>query len=171
MISLYRYVFFFGVLLWMQTLNAKQPADFDFTGWQKTYKLNHDTIESEAHNAFLDIYLNDLAKEPYIKEWTLFPVGSIVYKPLYSDAHRKEFARLVVMVKMKPGYDAQHGDWWYGVYDESGKENYYQGKIRSCIACHEQGKETDYMFSKSVNKRIDRMLFNSKKSSKKRYFE
>ena len=26
----------------------------------------------------------------------------------------------------------------------------FQGKIKSCIKCHTQAKETDYMFSESV---------------------
>ncbi|MDH5465571.1 MAG: cytochrome P460 family protein [Thiovulaceae bacterium] len=160
-------VFTLFLMIGLTALVAKETPDFIFKYWKNTTKITHDTIESDAHNAFLDIYVNELAKDAYLQEKTLFPVGSIVYKPLYADPYRKQFARLVIMVKMKKGYDPKNGDWWYGVYDESGTDMYYQGRIRSCIVCHEQGKETDYMFSKSVNKRIDKMLFNSKRSWKK----
>jgi len=154
-------------LLCSTILLGKQPADFNFLGWEKKHKLNYEAFESDAHNAYLDIYVNELAKEAYIKEKSLFPVGSIIYKPLYNDPMRKIFAKLVLMVKMKPGYDTKNGDWWYGVYDKSGTEMYYQGKLKSCIRCHEAAKATDYTFSKSVNANIDRLLFNSKRSWKK----
>jgi hypothetical protein len=45
--------------------------------------------------------------------------------------------------------------WWYGVYDETGMEGSHQGKIKSCIKCHTQAKETDYMFSESVIESIN----------------
>jgi len=58
------------------------------------------------------------------------------------------------MEKMKPGYDTSNGDWWYGVYDESGMEMAYEGRIPECISCHTMAKETDYLFSRSVMKKL-----------------
>jgi len=82
------------------------------------------------------------------------PVGSIVLKPLFLDPQRSETARLTIMIKMEKGHDRENGDWWYEVYDESGKEGWYRGKIKSCIKCHTQAKETDYMFSESMGESI-----------------
>jgi hypothetical protein len=59
------------------------------------------------------------------------------------------------MVKMEEGYDSEHGDWWYGVYDESGTEMAYEGRIPECINCHAMAKETDYLFARSVMKKLD----------------
>ncbi len=138
----------FSVLVWAEE-NTFGPY-LSFPDWKQSHRLNTEVLESDAHNAFLDIYLNDLAYETYKNAEAPYQVGSIVYKPLYSDANRSECVRLVIMVKMEPGYDSEHGDWWYGVYAENGTEAWYKGRIRSCITCHEYAKEKDYMFSQSV---------------------
>jgi hypothetical protein len=143
-------------------LFSQDSSTFDFTHWKRHYKLNPTPFHSEAHEAYVDIYLNTLAKTAYIEEKSRFPRGATIYKPLFSDKDAKEFARLVIMVKMQEGYDPQHGDWWYGVYDESGRIAYYQGRIASCIECHKEAKETDYLFSSSVNAEIYRLRLHRK---------
>ena len=119
------------------------------------YAIRSYYVESGSHNAYVDIYVNKAAEAAYRERKALFPVGSEVYKPLYATPEKKEIALLVIMRKMAPGYDNEHNDWWYGVYDGSGRVGYHKGKIRSCIACHAQARETDYMFSSSVMDRIE----------------
>jgi hypothetical protein len=126
-----------------------------FPKWKKTYDLTKGIMESDAHNAYVEILLNKKAVDAYVEIKPVFPVGSEVFKPLYSDAEGKEFARLVIMVKMEEGYDSANGDWWYGVYDESGTEMAYEGRIPECISCHAMAKETDYLFARSVMKKLD----------------
>jgi len=121
-----------------------------FEDWREKIKLNLDAFESDAHNAFVDIYVNELAKEAYEKRLDLYPVGSEVFKPLYNDNNRTHLARLAIMIKMQKGYDSANGDWWYGVYDPSGTDAWHQGRIKHCIDCHAVAKETDYMFSEGV---------------------
>jgi len=137
-----------------ETPIAQKERIFTFKGWRNSYNLTPDIIESDAHNAYIEIYLNEKAKMPYIDILPKFPVGSELYKPLYSDIEGKEFARLVIMVKMYKGYDSKNGDWWYGVSDESGEELYYEGKIPECINCHMLARETDYLFARSVMKKL-----------------
>jgi len=132
---------------------------FIFPHWKNLHKLNTEALVSDSHSAWFDIYINALAKKAYIEQWSLLPVGSIVVKPLYPDQERSETAKLTIMLKMEKGYDSENGDWWYGVYDETGMEGWYQGKIKSCIKCHAQAKETDYMFSESVMESINDMTF------------
>ena len=128
---------------------------FTFPHWKNLHKLNTVALASADHNAWVDIYVNRLAKRAYVEKLSLFPVGSIVLKPIYPDPERSEIAKLTIMMKMKKGYDTEHGDWWYGVYDETGMEGWYQGKIKSCIKCHKKGRETDYMFSESTMESIN----------------
>ncbi|WP_415406094.1 cytochrome P460 family protein [Sulfurovum sp. CS9] len=128
---------------------------FTFPRWKSLHKLNTETLVSADHNAWFDIYVNTIAKKAYVEKLSLLPVGSIILKPLYPDLQRSKTAKLTIMIKMEKGYDPENGDWWYGVYDESGMEGYYQGKIKSCIKCHTQAKETDYMFSESVIESIN----------------
>jgi len=137
----------------IQESSAIQERSFE--DWENNIKLNKDIFESDAHNAYVDIYVNKLAKEPYEKRLGVFPIGSEVYKPLYSDAKKSHLARVVIMIKMQKGYDSKNGDWWYGVTDASGKELWYKGRIQHCIDCHALAKETDYMFSESVMEEIE----------------
>ena len=125
-------------------------SEFTFPWWRSMNLLNKEPIESDAHNAYIDIYVNDIAKPSYINMHKKFDEGSIIIKPLYTGAKREMLARLVIMMKMPEGYDSENGDWWYGVYDEYGVEGWYQGKIKSCITCHKMVKESDYLFTESV---------------------
>ncbi len=128
---------------------------FIFPHWKNLHKLNTVALPSADHNAWFDIYVNAIAKKAYVEKSSLLPVGSIVLKPLFPDEQRSEIAKLTIMLKMEKGYDTKHGDWWYGVYDESGMEGWNRGKIKACIKCHAQAKETDYMFSKIMMESIN----------------
>lgn len=128
----------------------KKESDYIFPSWKKMYLLNKQPIESDDHRAYVDIYLNEIAKEYYILEKSKFPVGSIVIKPLYPQKKRENLSRLMIMMKMEDGYDSNNGNWWYGIYDKTGTESYEHGRIISCIRCHEVAEDTDYMFSESV---------------------
>ncbi len=129
--------------------------EFTFTNWKNLHKLNSETLHSMEHRAWFDIYVNTLAQKPYVEKMSLFPVGSLVLKPLYPDEKRSETSKLTIMVKMEKGYDSENGDWWYGVYDKTGRKGSHKGKVPSCIKCHVKAKETDYMFSKSVMEDIE----------------
>ncbi|PHR55866.1 MAG: hypothetical protein COA44_09500 [Arcobacter sp.] len=129
-------------------------SEKSFENWSKKIKLNLEVFESETHDAFVDIYVNKLAKEAYEERLSIFPVGSEVYKPLYNNTKKENLARVVIMIKMKEGYDSKNGDWWYGVTDRTGKELWHEGRIQHCIDCHALAKETDYMFSESVMEEI-----------------
>ncbi len=132
-------------------------SEYTFPRWKSLHRLNDEPLDSDAHRAWVDIYVNRQAQKAYTKRAPLFPVDSIIVKPLYSDPQRSEIARLVIMMKMGKGYDPKNGDWWYGVYDETGMKGWYQGKLTSCIKCHARAKETDYMFSETVMESIEEM--------------
>ena len=156
---LFSLIFSAVFMLDLSASNTDHKNQFTFPHWKNLHKLNTEPLKSDSHRAWFDIYINALAKKAYIQQWNLLPVGSIVVKPLYTDQDRSETSKLTIMIKMEKGYDRDNGDWWYGVYDETGMEERYQGKIKSCIKCHAHGKETDYMFSESVMESIDDMTF------------
>ncbi len=145
-----------ALLLFFTLIQAKEPDPAPtFPQWKKLHKLNLGALESDAHRAYLDIYVNDLAKEAYETRASSFKVGSQIFKPLYPNPQRDYCARLTIMIKMPKGYDPQNGDWWYGVYDETGTEAWYRGKIRSCIVCHKMAQKSDYLFTESVMEDIE----------------
>jgi len=129
--------------------------DLSFEDWQDLPKLNAHRLESTSHKAYIDIHINKLGIKAYVEQLDEFPVGTQIIKPLFSTKTSKKIHKLAIMVKKEKGFDTEHGDWWYGVYDAKGKEAWHQGKIHSCIKCHETVKETDYLFSEKVMDNID----------------
>ncbi|WP_457743771.1 cytochrome P460 family protein [Sulfurimonas sp.] len=151
---------FLLLFIFFTTLNAGHvendiKRDYIFAKWKKFHKLNKEILHSHGHNAFVDIYLNDIALSPYINKHTHFPKNSIIIKPLYADEEREHLARIVIMIKMAKGYDEAHSNWWYGVYDKTGTKVAYEGKIKSCIECHKIAKQTDYLFTTTVMEEIN----------------
>jgi len=51
-----------------------------FADWRKNYNLTPEIIESDAHNAYVEIYLNEKAKDDYINVATHFKKGSVVFR-------------------------------------------------------------------------------------------
>lgn len=147
--------FLFLILLFLVSLLAQDS----FTEWNKAYKLNSRVIKSASHRAYIDIFTNKKATKAYINKAKEYPIGSIVYKPLYKDKSKKILVRVVIMEKMYKGYDNQNGDWFYAVTNPKGDDVYEKGRIQHCISCHELAKDTDYMFSESVMRKIDDMNF------------
>jgi len=74
------------------------------------------------------------------------PVGTISIKP-YIMEDREGIDGYAVMIKKEKGYDPENGDWHYEMRDVDGKlkEKPPAGKIRMCIECHRNYKETDYL--------------------------
>lgn len=68
-----------------------------------------------------------------------------VVKAGYKDEAGTQFESLTVMGKMPPGYDPEHGDWYYGVLAEDGLTAKMQGKLSMCASCHARAGR-DYLF-------------------------
>ena len=80
-----------------------------------------------------------------------YPVGAAIVK------HKSIFDFLVAdssseradngvggMIKRVPGFDTENGDWEYFYFDDPGKIE--KGKIQSCIECHQEARDTDFVF-------------------------
>lgn len=154
--------FLFLILFYLVSLLAQDS----FEGWEDNYRLTSAPIDSDAHNAYIEIFTNKQATDAYLNEAKEYPVGAIVYKPLYRDIDKKFLVRVVIMQKMYKGYDTENGDWFYAVSNPKGDDVYTQGRIKHCISCHKFVKETDYMFSKSVMKKINIQRYTLDKSVK-----
>ncbi len=64
----------------------------------------------------------------------------------------KHLKAVNVMVKRKPGYDPEHGDWMWVAYDPKGKMAVPKGAtpvgttVSPCSDCHAQQKGQDYLY-------------------------
>jgi len=126
----------------------------DFSNYLTWTKINSEPIK--GHEVDVIIYVNDLAKELYISaSGDLFPVCSIIVKPHLNANDLETITAVTVMVKMPEGYDPDHNDWWWGMYDGEGVNAEMQGKVEVCIACHLPAEADDYVFSRQVMAEIN----------------
>jgi len=122
-----------------------------FEHWRRWTKVTPNPIISKGHSGnWVGIYVDDLAKKTYLAATGPYPECARIVKPIYTEASGTEVQRLTIMVKMASGYDPEDADWWYGMYDASGKSAIMEGKLAGCIICQRQAAATDYLFSKEV---------------------
>jgi hypothetical protein len=86
-----------------------------------------------------------MAKDVIVSGKGTYPVGSLVIKSKLASADDPTPHLFTVMQKMATGYDSKRGDWKYTVIDGIAYREMASGRIDSCIECHEQYKETDYV--------------------------
>ena len=137
-------------------LDCDPEVEMSFEGWSRWTKVNPSPLVSEGHKDMgvaphVDVYVDDLAKDTYLAVSSPYPECSRIAKATYTDETATEVEKLGIMVKMPEGYDPEHNDWWYAVYDPTGTEASAQGKtIFNCRDCHQQVSGTDYLFSEEV---------------------
>lgn len=124
-------------------------GEITFEDWPNWTAVNAEPIQGHD-SEWASVFVNELAAPTYLSADSPYPICAQVVKPEYFDESATRAARLTVMVKMPPGYDPEHNDWWYGIYEGSGRLWSKKGLLPDCIACHQQAAETDYMFSKEV---------------------
>ena len=121
-------------------------AAVDCSDWPSWTKINSERFESDGHtSAWVDIYTESRYADAYRALAGPMSVGFRVVKAQYKTRDAAEPSGLTVMGKMEPGYDPDHGDWFYGVYDPTGTKAIKQGKLDSCLECHDAEEATDYL--------------------------
>lgn len=95
------------------------------------------------HGDFLTTYVSDNAFSAIQSKKGILPDESIIVKENY-DAN-KTLAALTVMYK-EDGYDPGNNDWFWAKYGTDGSVQ-AEGKVKACIDCHSQKKDSDYTFS------------------------
>lgn len=95
-------------------------------------------------SAYCNVFVNDEAKQPLLKGEGAYPVGAYIVKQKLRSADSTRGVLYTTMRKREAGYDPEHGDWEYAVRDGQGLV-LAEGRIGSCIECHEAYKETEYV--------------------------
>jgi hypothetical protein len=117
----------------------------DYVDWTQ---VNDKLIE--GHEAWVTVYVDDLAEDSYLSASAPFPECAKIVKAQYLTPDAATVDQLTVMVKMPAGYDPANGDWWYARYERTGAVQLSAGKLPECIACHQQAAQTDYLFPVEV---------------------
>jgi hypothetical protein len=108
-------------------LECGRETEKTFADWRSWTKVNPTPLLSEGHQdddvaPYVDVYVDDLAKDIYFAASALYPECARIVKPKFTDETATEVVRLAVMVKMPAGYDSKNNDWWYGRYDATGTQ-------------------------------------------------
>jgi hypothetical protein len=93
-------------------------------------------------DAFVNLYVNELAKRAIADKAALFPTGAVIVK----EKLKRDVSAAAIggMVKRAAGFDPDHGDWEYFYAAKSG--GFASGRLGNCIACHTQAQSRDYVF-------------------------
>lgn len=92
------------------------------------------------------VFMNDSAAAAFRRSAEAYPPGAAIVKEKQFHATDGGEMPLAVagMIKREAGYDLRHGDWEYFYRDE--KSQFERGKIASCIECHRNAAQMDYVF-------------------------
>lgn len=102
-------------------------------------------------NCSIKVFMNELAARAYHSK-SNYPTGSIVVKEKNMQGYRSEDNKswegdgngVGGMIKRPAGYDPDYNDWEYFYQENDGAIE--SGKIPSCIDCHANARETDFVF-------------------------
>lgn len=138
---------------------------FDFSGlhWNQfivIYANKGSDIYKNNYRAYLDVYRSEEDEEDDIdledspESFVTYDPGTIFVKENYLAAKGKPTKplSLTIMIKHKPGFDPENGDWEYIQSDPDGKI-LLKGKVNDpaihsvCGDCHQNMAERDYIFS------------------------
>jgi len=124
-----------------------------FEEWREWAAIFPEPYRSNANGQsdWVNIYVDGLTEASTTGEQ--FEECAKIAKIHYTNARGIQTRRLMLMVKMPSGFDPDHGDWWYAMYDTAvGTSVIEQGVIANCIKCHERASDTDYVFmSNAIN--------------------
>jgi hypothetical protein len=97
----------------------------------------------EPHGALLTTYVNITAFMAIAGKKGMLPNGSMIVTENYSAD--KKLSDITVMYKV-PAYNPEAGDWFWAKYAPDGKIQ-AEGKADTCIKCHSQNKDNDYIMT------------------------
>ena len=95
----------------------------------------------------IHVFANAIAVPPLWDPFERFPVGTILLKEKFPIDNVEMPELFTGMLKRKPGYMPEIGDWEFFTIDGAIKEVTSRGRLDSCIECHR-----DYVTSDFVSK-------------------
>lgn len=132
---------------------SRRSAAERYQTWQR---LNSAPYRSTRHgNFYLNNYVNDVGAEAYSRYEAAgkLPVGTVIAKDSFSLTRSGEvvLGALVVMEKMRPGFNPVSGDWKYSLIKVDGSffgETNGEGaaRVKYCIDCHLVAERHDHLY-------------------------
>ena len=95
---------------------------------------------------FARVFANAAAVEQIGLSKSVFPVGSILVREKLPGATDLSPELLSVMIKRDKGFDRKSHDWEFFVLDPKTRTIRQRESVGSCLKCHAQAKESDFVF-------------------------
>ncbi len=111
----------------------------DWTGVQYSWR--------GAHGPAVQIWYDGRARSG-VEQGKDYANGSMLVKEAYNDPEGTQLASVTVLKKID-GYDPEHNDWFFAVYDPATGESAASGKVDFCISCHEAAEHDYVMFTEA----------------------
>jgi len=106
-------------------------------------------IPSTPHGTYwIHVFINPEAADIIKSGKGTYPEGTIILKQKFLDAEAKQTEFYTGMHKREQGYNPALGDWEFFTLDKTGTKVTARGKIDSCMDCHANFKQTDFVSRK-----------------------
>ena len=95
---------------------------------------------------YISVFVNPVGREEMMtKRQPKFPIGSMIVKEKLGSPDSTAPEVLTVMIKRKPGYNPENGDWEYLVLDGPASKIVERGKLTRCSSCHSSYEHSDFV--------------------------
>ncbi|HSH16054.1 MAG TPA: cytochrome P460 family protein [Verrucomicrobiae bacterium] len=103
----------------------------------------------QPHDDFwIHVFINPEAADIIKSGKGIYPEGTIILKQKFLDAGAKQTEFYTGMRKREKYYNPDYGDWEFFTLDSTATKVTARGKIDSCMDCHANWKETDFVSRK-----------------------
>ncbi len=96
----------------------------------------------------ITVYVNKVG-EKAMEKGGKFPVGSVIVKEKLEESFKTPVLS-TVMIKREKGYNPKCGDWQFASIDAFTTKVTMDGKLESCMFCHQDQAKRDYVFKTYV---------------------
>jgi hypothetical protein len=94
---------------------------------------------------WIDVYVTQAGYSVLKQGKGIYPQGTMILKQKYTDPDRKKTDLFTGMLKRQKGYNPEVGDWEFFILNSTGKTVTALGRIESCIQCHAEFKDHDFV--------------------------
>lgn len=113
--------------------------------------------EAPHDGTYIAVFVNKIGREIMFSNLSQpFPEGTVIVKKKFQPYYTGNFdpytqaqpaiALYTVMIKRKPGYNPQAGDWEFAAVSADGQTVEASGKLENCMRCHATQKSTNFIF-------------------------
>ena len=137
-----------------QRLSGYEYSALHWEQFVVVFVNNKDDIYSNNHFEFMRVYEEDLDPEEDEINYKKYEVGTIILKESFLNIDSRPTTPLFLsgMIKRKPGYDPEFGDWEYFQSNPDGKiiamGNSKDKQVEAtCVNCHSNINDQDFVFA------------------------